>query len=148
MPFTNITKPVQGDATKKSLIDAVIDDLSYLYNQISGLTGLAVPNASFEADIDADGFADQWDLTLYTGGAHVLAGTGLADVSCIHGRRAVKLTSPGGAGNGGGYITTADFIEVTPNRLMAVSWQMFSTAATIRNKVEILWYDGSQIYIS
>lgn len=148
MPFTSITKPIQGDATKKAFADAVIDDLNYLYNQLSGLTGLAVPNSSFEGDVDVDNVPDQWAKTLYSGGAFVITGTGLADTNVIHGRRAVKLTSPGGAGNGGGTLTTSDFIEVTPNRVLTVSWQMFSTIATIRNKVQILWYDGAQAAIS
>jgi len=148
MSWTTITKPVQGDATKKSLIDAVIDDLSYLYNQISSLHGLAVPNPSFEADVDADSLPDEWTRTLYTGGTFAITGIGLADTACVHGQRAVKFTSPGGAGNGGGYIESTDYIETTPNRAVALSWQMKSTAATIRNKVELLWYTGAQIYIS
>lgn len=146
--FTAITKPVQGDATKKTFADAVVDDLNFLYNRLAAIATLAIPNASFEADTDADNLPDQWTRTLYTGGSFSLTGAGLADTECRHGRRAIKFVSPGGASNGGGYIDTNDFIEVTPNLPLVVSFLHMATAAAMRNKVDILFFDGAQVAIS
>lgn len=148
MAFTSITKPVQGDPTKKVLADAIIDDLNYLYNQIAGVSGLNIPNGSFEADNDADSLPDQWTRTLYAGGSFSLTGDGLGDTECQHGRRAIKFISPGGAGNGGGYITTNDFIEVNPGRGVWLSWMQKATAASVRVKAQILWYTAAQVSIS
>ncbi len=149
MPFISITKPVQGDATKKATFaDPVIDDLNFLYNRLSAIAALAIPNSSFEADTDADNLPDQWTRTLYTGGSFTLAGAGLADTECRHGRRAIKFTSPGGAGNGGGYIDTDDLIEVTPLLPLVISFLHKASAATMRNKVDILFFDAAQVAVS
>jgi hypothetical protein len=146
--FTDITKPSQGDTTTKAFADAVVDNLNYLFGQISGLLGIAVPNSSFEKDTDADSIPDQWTRTLYTGGSLTITGDGLADTACNHGRRAIKFTSPGGASNGGGYLDSTDFLECTPGRAIIVSVQHYSSVATIRNKVDILFYTAAQVYIS
>lgn len=148
MPYVNISKPNQGDVTLKSWADAVVDNLTFFNSIISGLTAMVVPNGSFELDSDADGEPDEWESTLYTGGSMAITGDGLADTDCNHGRRAIKFTSPGGSGNGGGYVQTADFIDVSPMRLFVLSWQLKSTAAAVRNKVNVMFYDAAQTLIS
>ncbi len=147
MPYVAITKPDQGEVTKKALADALIDNDAFFNSILSGLVALVVPNGGFELDSDSDGIPDEWDRTLYTGGALTITGEGLADAECNHGRRAIKFTSPGGSGNGGGYILSADFIDCSPMRLFVLSWQLKSTA-TVRNKVNVLFYDAAQTLIS
>lgn len=148
MPFISLTKPVQGDPTKKSLADGIIDDLNYLYSLAAGGGSLSIPNGSFEADVDADSLPDQWTRTLYAGGSFSLTGAGLGDTECEHGRRAIKFVHPGGAGNGGGYIDTDNFIECTPLLPLVLNFLHRATAAGMRNKVDVLWFDSSQVSIS
>jgi hypothetical protein len=149
MSYTQITKPTQGDPTQKSTIDALIDNDAYFQGIISSLTGFSVPNGSFELDSDADGTPDSW-MFVRSGnaGTYVISGTGLADTNCTHGRRAINITSPGGATNGGYEMTTEDYIECSPNSPVILSFEHFSTVANIYNKVEILYYDGSQIAVA
>ena len=144
MAFTNISKPLVGTATKKSLIDAVIDDLNDLNSRIVPGDTQGITNGSFELDIDADGVPDGWAKTLYTGGSGTLTGNALADTVCQHGARAYKFTSPGGSGNGGGYLQTAGFIEVSCLRTYRLWWYMQCTVATLAVKVEVDVYQGNQ----
>lgn len=143
MPFVTITKPLQGDATKKALIDAIIDDLTYLNSVLSSVRTLSIPNGSFELDTDADGIPDQWTRTLFSGGSTAIVSSG-GNI----GKYSFKFTSPGGGGNGGGYLDSADFFEVSPLRYVQVSWQLKSSVINIRNKVEIRWYDNALNFIS
>lgn len=135
MPFTSITDPVQGEATKASLISAIIDNLEYLYGQINSASTASVINGSFEDDTDSDGIPDAWTRTLFTGGTFLRDGTDER-----HGSYSVKFTSPGGAGNGGGRIESVDAFPVSPLRAFRVSWEMKSSSATVSNLVEIYWF--------
>lgn len=152
MPFTVITPPSQGDPTRlEAFAEPVIEDLTYLYNQFLSLVGSReiVVNGSFESDADSDGFPDGWTRTLYTGGTFLHdTSTVAADGKSIHGKRSVKFTSPGGGGNGGGYLVTNDFFEVTESRTYVLTWQHKSSAAGIHNLVEIDYYDCTQTIIS
>lgn len=137
MPFLTITKPAQGKATWKSLIDAVIDNLTYLFSQTQASALIA--NGSFEDDGDGDGEPDGWAITLYTGGTFLLDNTDQQ-----HGDYSAKFTSPGGASNGGGFMVSEDFFAVSPNRRVEVLWEMKSSAAGVNNRVEILWYKADE----
>lgn len=152
MPFTVITKPSVGDPTKKtSFSDAVVDDLNFLYNLLLSTIGSReiITNGSFESDVDVDGIPDNWTRSLYTGGSfsHETS-TSAADGKSIHGKRSVKFTSPGGASNGGGYIETTDYFEVSEKRPYLVAFAIKSSAAGIHNVVEVSWYDSTQTLIS
>jgi hypothetical protein len=133
MPWTTITKPTQGDATKKSLVDTIIDNLAFLFGRLTGTE--SVINGSFENDTDSDGIPDGWTRTLYTGGTFLLDNTDQRS-----GKYAIKFTSPGGAGNGGGYIENTDAFPVSPNRAIQVLWEMKSSAAGVSNKIEVYWF--------
>lgn len=133
MPFTTITKPDQGDTTKKSLIDTIIDDLADLNSRISAAS--TVLNGSFETDSDSDGIPDAWTRTLFTGGTFLLDNTDQTD-----GLYSVKFTSPGGGGNGGGYIESTDAFPVSPIRQIEVLWSQKSSAATVSNIVQVYWF--------
>lgn len=148
MPYTAVTKPPQGQATRKPTIDAMIDNDAFFASVLSSLNWLQIPNGSFEIDTDADGTPDLWAKTLYTGGSFALTGNLLSDTECRHGARAIKFTSPGGGGNGGGYIQSTEYNEVEPERPVLVSWLQKSTVTNIRNKVEILWFDANRGAIS
>lgn len=148
--WTTITKPATGTATKKSLIDAIIDNETYLYGQLANSTGdkTSVVNGSFEVDGDADGVPDGWTKALLTGGAVTLTGNGLADTVCQSGARAIKFVHPGGGGNGGGTLTSTTGFEVTPTKPLCVTWQWYSTLSTLNNLVDISWYTAANAFIS
>lgn len=153
MAFTFITKPAVGDPTKKqAFADAVVDDLTYLYNSLLSAIGSReiISNGSFEADTDADGIPDGWTKTLFAGSSTFSheQSTVAADGKSIHGKRAVKFTSIGGGGSGGGYVQSTDFFEVSESRFYLMSFQHKSSVAGIRNKAEIIWYDSTQVTIS
>lgn len=133
MSFTAITKPTEGDPTRKSTIDAIIDDLAFLYGRSNTVN--TIVNPSFEDDTDADGIPDAWTRTLFSGGSFLLDNS-----TQTNGVNSVKFTSPGGGGNGGGRLDSADPFPVSPNRALALFWEMISSAAGVSNKVEIFWY--------
>jgi glycine rich protein len=145
MPFTILTNPNTGDATRQSLASGIIDDLIFLYGIFASLNGATVPNGSFELDSNSDGIPDEWTRTLFTGGSFAIE-TGAGNF--IHGLKSIKFTHPGGGGNGGGYITSTDFFEWNEKLPIALQWSHKVTAAGMREKVEVLWYDSSQTIIS
>lgn len=138
-----MTKPAVGTTTKKqSFADIVIDNLTYLFNTVLGLlTQDTFQNGSFEVDSNADGIPDGWTETS-TGGTIAIETTA-ANVS--HGKQSLKFTS---AGAGGGNIISTDFFECSDLRGLTFSWQMKSSIATVTNKVEVLFYDRAQSFLS
>lgn len=150
--WTTITTPAVGDPTKKqSFAERVVNNLVYLFNAFLSLVGSreTVINGSFESDADADGYPDGWTLTLYTGGtfSHETS-TAAADGKAQHGKRSIKFTSPGGVGNGGGFVTSTDFFEIAENRAYFLAWWHKSSVAGIHNLVQIQFYDSTQTSIS
>jgi hypothetical protein len=126
------------------LADAIIADLNDLNSRLLALGTISgLKNGSFESDSDADGTPDSWTKTLYTGGSFTL------DTSDQqHSATSAKFTSPGGGGNGGGYLDTSDFIEVSPLEIYSLQWEMKSSAAGVNNKVEVTYYTAAQASIS
>lgn len=145
MAWTNITLPDQGKPTRRSLLSAIIDNFAYLYAAVTGsvaaTTGIA--NPSFEQDTDANNTPDNWTWSGFTGGTKLVD-----DTEHAHGAKSFKVTSPGGVGQGGGTLTMDDFFEVSPQRPFLLGIQMKSSVATIKNIVEILWYDEDQVSVS
>jgi len=134
----SITAPSQGDPTRLAFALALLAELESLRGEIAQSLGQSgLPNSSFEDDTDNDGIPDAWTFTAYPGGSGTLDGT-----TAIHGRRAFVITSPGGSGNGGGYLETTDFLPVSPNWRLRLGWEIKSTAAEIQNRVEVRWYAG------
>lgn len=100
-----------------------------------------VTNGSFEDNGIADGKTpDGWTLTEETGSTVVLD-----DTDPQRGSQSIKFTS---AGSGGGNIVTTSFFEVTPLRGVEVSFLLKSSAADVRNLVQIEWYTAAQASIS
>ena len=95
-----------------------------------------IPNGSFEVDEDANNQPDNWDTVTYTGGTATL------DTSDqIHGGKSMKFIS---TGNGGGYVTTSSFFEVSTLQDIIFLMDIKSSVADVRNLVQILWYDETQ----
>jgi hypothetical protein len=143
MAWTDITKPSVGDAIKKSLIDDVIDDLSYLHDNLtsSGSSGGSIENGSFETDSDADGIPDGWTRTLYTGGS---ATHETSDI--IDGAKSYKFTRAAGASNGGGTLTSG-FIACSILRRFDFSLLYKTSAAGIKVMVQVAFYDATETII-
>lgn len=133
-----ITVPNQGEATKQPLIAAIINATTEAQATANAaLVYATILNGSFETDSDANGIPDNWERTLQTAGAFVL------DTTSAHGAYAAKFTSIGGGGNGGGYLQSADFFEVSPVRFLSVSWLLKSSVAGVKNIVAVRWYSAA-----
>lgn len=140
--WTDITKPAVGDPTKKqAFADKVIDDLVFLKNQVDSFFGTKeiIKNGSFENDVDLDGTPDGWDKTLYTNGTFAIE-----TAAPIHGAKAIKFSRVLGAGNGGGYLQSTDFFECSDQRTLFFSWQHKCSAAGLKDRVEVFWFDKAK----
>ncbi len=145
MAWTNLAKRSLGYCIPKSWLDVFIDNSVYLYNALGGSGGSAlniVPNSSFENDVDADGIPDQWTRTLYTGGSGALVSTDSADAKFSY-----KFTHPGGAGNGGGYLTS-DYVTWSTFRMLGVAVSLKCSVAGIKVIVRVKFYDKDKAFLS
>jgi hypothetical protein len=125
-------KPVFGPVGFGAKVKGNFD---YLYGVVGSLAGSAgIPNGSFEVDSDADGIPNSWTRNLYSGGAGALYTT-----SPAQGAQAWSFTHPGGVGNGGGYLTS-DYMECSPYQTFILGGILWSTAAGMKNKVQVQYY--------
>jgi hypothetical protein len=146
MPHQTIVEPQVGDPTTAEWGQSVAQELAYLYTLALSAIGSReiILNGSFETDTDSDGEPDGWTIVEFTGGTFLLdESTVAADGKSRHGKRAAKLTAA--AGTGGGTLTSTDAFECTPGRILEFSWQMKSSAAGVRNKVDILFFDSTLV---
>lgn len=144
MTWTAITKPAQGDSTKKtSFADVVIDDLTHLYNLSGGSgsgSGSVLQNGSFENDVDSDGIPDGWTQTLGAG-----ASAAFDTTTPAHGTKAYKFTTSGSVDN---YIEHEDFILCAVPNPVALSFLLKCSAAGVAAAVVLRWFDKAKAYIS
>lgn len=144
----SIIAPVVGDPTRQEFAQATVDWIAYFNSLVNSSLEL-VPNGSFEFDADNDGEPDAWVIDEFTGGTFLLdESTVAADDKSIHGKRAAKFTSIGGGGNGGGTLTSAEFIQCSQDKVYLIQWQTKSSAAGVRNLLQIEWFDSTQTTIS
>lgn len=129
-----------GDPITAELMTKIKGNMDYLYGQTGAQLG--IPNGSFEIDSDADGVADSWSSTAYTGGT-----VSLDTTTPAHGATAVKMVHPGGASNGGGYYES-DYIECSEEVDEIISMIHWATAAGMENKVVLYFHDEDKIYLS
>lgn len=109
----------------------------------SGTGGYGIPNGSMETDADADGKPDQWVFAAQGAGTGALDATDQA-----HSGRSFKFTCNGlGGVEGGGTLLSSNFLEVTPQRLLALSWQMKSSVSGMINRVELDFFTAAQALI-
>lgn len=118
-----------------------------LDNHGTGLDPVAVPqlslvkNYSFETATADEDTPDNWTITLYTDGTQILDDSALNQT---HGAKSIKFTS---AGSGGGYAES-DLFPVHALQSIGMLVAMKSSVATVRNVIEIVWYDRSQSLLS
>jgi hypothetical protein len=120
----------------------VKDDLDYLYGH--SLSAVGIINGSFEIDSDLDGTPDSWTVSLYPGGSFVLTSTVSA-----HGAKAASFIHPGGAGNGGGTLTS-DYFAVNETSLpsVVIGGVHWVNNPALKCEVIIKWYNSSYVSIS
>ncbi len=137
------TETTAGKPGKQSLFRKIKDNFDYLYSLVmSQSAGAGVPNGSFEIDSDSDGVPDNWTQSLYSGGAGAIETT-----SPAHGAQAYKFTHPGGAGNGGGSLTSG-YLEISPNLDYVLRYITWASAAGMKNIVRITYYTAAKVEIS
>lgn len=139
MAYTALTKPVQGSGTLKSLVDGIIDNLTFFYNLLGGSgsgSSDSILNGSFENDSDEDGVPDSWTVTLYSGGSSEID-TG----DQVHGEASYKFTS---TGTGGGYIMTEGYTPCSVGVPVTIRFAMKSSVADVHNYVGLRWYDKNK----
>lgn len=125
---------------KVSIFQYTKDNFDFLFSKISG--GATEPtNGSFEIDSDSDDVPDNWDWTVYNG---TLA---FDTTTPAHGAQAVKITDPGGAGVGGGYLDS-DYIEVSDIVTYFLAFLLKCSVAGVDTRVEIREYDKVKAYQS
>lgn len=100
-----------------------------------------VPNYSFEDATDDVSVPDNWTITTYTNGTQTLDSSA---GNQIHGSKALKFTS---TGSGGGYAESSLFL-VQEAVALSITVPIKSSAADVRNVIEIIWYDRSQVLLS
>jgi hypothetical protein len=97
-----------GKPITNELLEKFRNRDEFLNAQVGTLAAVSISNPSFEVtDTAASGGISNWTFTAFTGGG------GTVDTSTsVHGTQSVKITHPGGAGNGGGYYES-DFFAVS-----------------------------------
>lgn len=103
-----------------------------------------VLNGGFETDTDADSLPDNWTITAYSNVSYGAGTVAIDAVDQYQGINSLKFTS---LGDGGGYAIS-DLFAVTEGDILAVEWMMKSSAAGVRNTVDILWYTYAEVSVS
>jgi hypothetical protein len=97
-----------------------------------------IPNGSFEHSTNA--LPKLWDVTSFTGGSASIS-TG------CHGANSLKITHPGGNGNGGAEVWSQDFIPCSGYSgnitLRGIVWVSGATATAIKGGLAVHTYNSS-----
>lgn len=149
MAWTTLTKTdSQHDTgkpiTKDLFVDPVIDNLNDLNDRVGASGNQGLLNGSFEeGTVGASNTPSSWSWTASgSGGTYALTSTSGEQA---HGQNGFKITHPGGASNGGGYIQTDEFIPVGQGDFVYLGWKLKVSAANgAQNKVTLLWYKPDQ----
>ena len=118
------------------------NSIMWLFGQIGTLATGAVQNGSFEINSDGNQIPDGWTWTASPGGSIALDMTTPA-----HGATAVKITHPGGSGNGGGTLKS-DYITCSELIPLYLGWIHWASAAGMKNRVSIEYYTKAKAAIS
>ncbi len=133
-----------GDAFTIDDYNQMLANFAYLYSMADQSAGAQeVPNPSFE--IDSDGVhPDDWTVSFYPGGSGQMDGN-----NNMHGALGYTFTNPGGAGNGGGYLTS-DYIACAglPGALRSIGFFNVCSAAGVHCQLQLDWYDAAKNHIS
>ncbi len=146
MPFPVITKPAVGEPTRADTFsDLVIEALNFLNGQSSLASTLAgIVNGSFELGSGANTDPTGWVVTRATGNS---TSFGTSAANTRHGSQSFAMTTPGSI-SGGVSMSSADFIACAEGNNVPISWRQKSTAAGVRNIVQLDFYDVAQVFIS
>jgi hypothetical protein len=117
-------------------------DSGWITSSGATATVVHVPNGSFEFDTDNNGIPDNWEITLYQNGSG-----GFYTTAPAHGAKAYYFTRSSGTGNGGGELVS-DFIPVDERLTYKLQLFLWSTAAGIKNLVDVLQYNKDKSLIS
>jgi hypothetical protein len=101
-----------------------------------------IANGSFEVDDNLTASPTGWTASALTGGDGYVT---TSDAS--HGAKSYVAVHPGGATNGGKTLATTDALPVSMGQAFELYFDAYATNATVRVKVDALWYDkdGAQI---
>jgi hypothetical protein len=128
-----VGRPITASFGKK-----VKDNFDFLYNQVgSAGAGGSIPNGSFEVDSDNNGYPDNWNWSGYGGGK-----LELVTIEGGAGRRTVKITHPGGNGNGGGTLES-DYLPCAAGDIRSFSLLHWAQEG-LNNKVAVHFFDDTQ----
>lgn len=141
MPYTILTKPVQGEGTKLSLIHDILDNLNELKILLgeSGLSGPNIINGGFELNENNATTATGW---LY----QTLGGVGVVTTEeSARGQKSFKVPKRAGTGdnNGGGILYSKDRFVVSEFEPLVVSWFLKCTNAGMHCKLTATFYGAN-----
>lgn len=100
----------------------------------------SISSSTVESNLIANGSFEEGGSTTpsgWTRSAPPALGSSAQDLDSSHGLYSWKFTS---GGNGAGNLTTTDFFNIAFGRTFTVVWMMQSSAADVRNLVEVVWY--------
>lgn len=137
----NPGKPVVG---LSGFGEKVKNSLDFLNGALSAADVTGLSNGSFEvaSDVANPDVPDGWTKSLYAGGSG-----GRDIVSPQHGAACVKFVHPGGAGNGGGYLTS-NYVVCSPLMPIFLEVAHWATNAAMHNQIHLLFYNAAKIYVS
>ena len=134
-----------GKPGNQGLMQKIKDNLDYLYGIIGTLES-GSKNGSFEIYSIVGGVPvfNSWDISLYAGGSY---GVGTTGTEIAHGAAALKLTHPGGVGNGGGYADS-DYVPCSSSLAEDLGFIHWSSNPATKNQVYVRYYDKDKVYFS
>ena len=131
-------KPVIGPG---GFGENVSKDLAELFGLIGSVSSQGIPNGSFELSMNGI-TPDSWSISLFPGGV-----VGLDSTTPAHGNRALKITHPGGVGNGGAAVAS-DYFPIASIQQTSLGFIHWCSSATMKNMVHLSFYTKDKVFIS
>lgn len=118
-------------------------NLEFLYGVLGGVNEpTRIINPLLSIDTDEDGIPDSWTRHLYAGGSGAIE-----TAAPLFGDGSYTFTSPGGAGNGGGYLES-DYVLTTEFAKSYLQFLWHATAAGLHTRILARWFDVDRVSIS
>lgn len=131
-------KLASDEAVTKTFTDSLVDALAVLDGILGSTMGEVLPNGSFETYVTGATTPANWVRTLLQNGA------GAVEESVIaHGQKAYKFTRVSGASNGGGQLTSSQFVPVGEGHQVSFKCSYKATAA-LQSTVELIFADEDE----
>ena len=138
--FVIMNPVVPGQPTRAvSDMNQLISNDNYLLGQIQqiGAPTLALVNGGFELGSGVNTAPIGWDLVQLSGGSSQF---GASD----EGKQSFQFNAPGGAGTGGGTLTSTDFLPIGNYQSLFLYWQQGVSNVNVTGSVQIEYYDGTR----